>query len=53
MKIVVASKNPVKIKATLGGFEKMFPDVVFETEGVSVSSGVSEQPLNFRVALVK
>lgn len=46
MKIVVASKNPVKINATLDGFKKMFPDVVFETESVLVPSGVSEQPRN-------
>ncbi len=44
MKIVIASKNPVKINATLNGFKKMFPKVTFETESVSVSSRVSEQP---------
>lgn len=44
MKIVVASKNPVKINATLNGFKKMFPETSFEVEGVSVPSNVSEQP---------
>ena len=43
-KIIIASKNPVKIKATLAGFQKMFPNTQFEVEGVSVSSGVSDQP---------
>ena len=45
-KIIVASKNPVKISATKMAFEKMFPDQEFEIEGVSVSSGVSDQPMN-------
>ena len=44
MKIVIASKNPVKINATLNGFKKMFPEMSFEIEGVSVPSNVSEQP---------
>lgn len=43
-KIVIASKNPVKINATLCGFQKMFPNEQFEIEGVSVPSGVSDQP---------
>ena len=45
-KIVVASKNPVKINATLSGFQKMFPAETFEIEGISVPSGVSDQPKN-------
>src|SRR3989344_2451994 len=45
-KIVVASKNPVKINATLNGFRKMFPEETFEAEGVSVPSEVSAQPKN-------
>ena len=44
MKIVIASKNPVKINATLNGFKKMFPEATFEVEGISVSLDVSEQP---------
>ncbi len=43
-KIVIASNNPVKINATLFGFQKMFPDETFEIETVSVLSHVSEQP---------
>ncbi|MCK5475279.1 MAG: inosine/xanthosine triphosphatase [Candidatus Pacebacteria bacterium] len=43
-KIIVASKNPVKINAVKIGFEKVFPDDDFEFEGISVPSDVSEQP---------
>ncbi len=46
MKTIIASKNPVKINATLSAFKKMFPEEIFEIEGVSVPSGVSEQPRN-------
>ena len=45
-KIIIASRNPVKINAVRIGFEKMFPDESFEFEGVSVSSDVSDQPMN-------
>ena len=44
-KIIVASKNPVKIESTRSAFTKMFPDQVFEIEGMSVESGVSNQPM--------
>jgi len=43
-KIVVASTNRVKLKAALNGFRKMFPREKFTISGVSVSSGVSDQP---------
>lgn len=43
--IVVASKNPVKINATLSGFTKAFPDEEISIEGISVPSGVSDQPM--------
>lgn len=45
-KIVVASKNPVKIQAAKIGFEKMFPEGIFELEGCAVPSGVSDQPMS-------
>ncbi len=45
-KIIVASKNPVKINAVKNGFERMFPDIEFECEGVSVPSEVSDQPMD-------
>lgn len=44
-KIVVASKNPVKLNATLNGFTRMFPDETFVIEGSDVQSGVSDQPI--------
>ncbi|MEN0049906.1 MAG: DUF84 family protein, partial [Bacteroidota bacterium] len=44
-KIIVASKNPVKIKAALQGFQEMFPEGFFEAEGIAVPSGVSDQPM--------
>jgi inosine/xanthosine triphosphatase len=43
--IVVASQNPVKIQAALNGFRHMFPDDQFSATGVSVTSGVSAQPM--------
>ena len=44
-KIVVASKNPVKIAAVLNGFERMFPGEVFEAASINIPSGVSDQPM--------
>lgn len=44
MKIVVASTNPVKLKATEIGFKRMF-NLDPEIKGVSVPSGVSDQPM--------
>jgi len=45
-KVIIASNNPVKIQAVKCGFEKMFPNQEFEFIGVSVSSGVADQPLS-------
>ena len=44
-KLIIASKNPVKVQAALNGFKEMFPNEAFEAEGVSVPSGVSDQPM--------
>lgn len=44
-KIVVASKNPVKVQSTLLGFQEMFNEDQFEAVGMSVPSGVSDQPM--------
>ena len=46
MKIIIASKNPVKIQSTLQAFQAMFPTQPFEIEGVSVDSEVSNQPMS-------
>ncbi len=43
LKVVVASKNPVKAEAVLQGFSSYFDDVLVEK--VDVESGVSDQPL--------
>ena len=42
---MVASLNPVKTQAVINGFQRMFPDVEFSIQNVSVPSGVSHQPL--------
>lgn len=47
-KLVVASTNPVKLSAARAGFEKMFPHEAVEVRGVSVASGVSDQPKSDR-----
>ncbi len=44
--LVVASTNPVKIQSALEGFRRMFPDEGYQAEGVSVPSGVSDQPMS-------
>lgn len=44
MKIVVASRNPVKVGATEQAFATLFPDATLEMLPVSVASGVSDQP---------
>ena len=45
-KIIIASKNPVKIDSTREGFVKMFKNEIFEIEGLGVESGVSNQPMS-------
>ncbi len=44
-KVIVGSRNPVKIEAVKLAFEKMFPNETFNVSGISISSGVSEQPM--------
>ena len=44
--IVLASKNPVKVQSVFIGFRQMFPDETFNVQGVSVPSGVSDQPFS-------
>ncbi len=43
-KVVVASKNPVKLQVSKIGFKKMFPQEEFEFITVSVPSDVPDQP---------
>ncbi len=44
MKIVVASKNPVKVGATREAFATLFPDATLEMLPVHVDSGAGDQP---------
>ncbi|MBO3698801.1 inosine/xanthosine triphosphatase [Roseivirga sp. E12] len=46
IKVVVGSKNPVKIKCTQQAFDKVFPNHKLTVDGVSVPSGVSDQPMS-------
>jgi len=50
-KIIIASKNPIKIKSTKLGFQRVFSHMDFEFEGVSVTSNVSDQPMTNRETL--
>lgn len=44
MKILVGSKNPVKIESVFNAFSKYFNNI--EVIGIDVESGVSSQPIN-------
>jgi inosine/xanthosine triphosphatase len=44
-KVVIASKNPVKLISTKQAFEMVFGEDIFEYVPVDVPSGVSEQPV--------
>ena len=46
MKVVVGSKNPVKIQATKEAFEKLWPKKNRSVIGLEVKSGVSDQPMS-------
>lgn len=43
--VIVSSQNPVKIAAARDGFTRMFPDIPFTFRGMSVPSGVADQPI--------
>ncbi len=44
MKVLIGTKNPGKVEGAKQAFEEYFNDV--EIEGISVSSDVSDQPIN-------
>jgi inosine/xanthosine triphosphatase len=44
VKIVVASRNPVKLNAAREAFSAVYPDRKLEVAGVDVDSGVGDQP---------
>lgn len=46
IKVVVGSKNPIKINAGLQAFKRCFPNHQIECIGVSAPSGVAEQPMS-------
>ncbi len=46
MKIIVASKNPVKMNACKQAFETVFKNELWEVEGVAAASGVADQPIS-------
>lgn len=45
-KVIIASQNPVKLKAVKKAFTKMFKEETFSFEGISVPSGVHDQPMD-------
>ncbi|WP_102798228.1 inosine/xanthosine triphosphatase [Bowmanella denitrificans] len=44
--ILVGSTNPVKINAVEGAFSALFPQTLIQCQGLSVPSGVPDQPMN-------
>lgn len=48
MKVVIASHNPVKIRAVETAFSLQFPDNTCNSIPIHVDSGVSDQPLSDR-----
>src|SRR5665213_2474109 len=46
MKVVIASKSPVKEGAVKRGFKTLFPDESFDFECVLANSGIGDQPMS-------
>ncbi|MDD9197269.1 inosine/xanthosine triphosphatase [Aliivibrio sp. S3MY1] len=46
MNVIIASLNPAKINAVKTAFNQAFPNAVFSFTGVSVDSGVPDQPMS-------
>lgn len=46
MKIVVASRNPVKLRAVEAAFAQVFPGESLQFDSADVGSGVSDQPMS-------
>lgn len=46
MNVVIGSKNPTKVDAVQSAFSRSFPDQLFSYNPISVSSGVSDQPMS-------
>ena len=45
IQIIVASKNPIKVQCAKNAFELVFESKSISVEGVSVPSGVADQPM--------
>ncbi|MGH1363143.1 MAG: inosine/xanthosine triphosphatase [Calditrichia bacterium] len=45
-RLIIGSKNPVKIEAVRSGFVSLFPNKKCVTEGIVVTSGVADQPMS-------
>lgn len=45
MNVIISSKNPVKIQAVREAVQQMFPNENHSFKGISVPSGVSDQPM--------
>lgn len=52
MKIVVGSKNKVKILAVENTMKRIYPDQEIVLEGISVPSGISDQPMSDEEAII-
>lgn len=46
LRVVVGSRNPVKVEAARLGVERAFPGAEVEVRGVAVPSGVPDQPMD-------
>jgi inosine/xanthosine triphosphatase len=44
--LIIASTNPVKVRAAINGFRRLFPDAELKVSTVSVESEVAQQPLS-------
>jgi len=44
--VIIASLNPAKINAVKSAFDAAFPNQEFDFQGVSVASGVADQPMS-------
>ena len=45
IKLIVASRNPVKIECAEKGFSRVFPKSKILARGIAVASGVADQPM--------
>ena len=46
LKVIIASKNPVKIQAVKNGFKKMFKIKKFEFDSIKADSQIGDQPIS-------